>query len=112
MDISEIKEFEQQVGTLKLSQAIRIGAKLRPQCFMYGKDSGGSCAIVAGAEGAGVPYDSIFTTGGAWTALYRLGIVSEGYDNNEFAAQIIYKQDHDHLSREQIADWVETEYGL
>lgn len=54
MDESVVKEFEQQqVGKLKLSQAIRIGAALRP----YAKGDvremwrqGRSCALLAAYE--------------------------------------------------------------
>ena len=49
MDMSEVTAFE--VGVIKLSQAIRIGAKLRPQCVGGMFVDGGSCAIGAAYEG-------------------------------------------------------------
>jgi hypothetical protein len=50
MDESEVLRFEQQKQITKLSQAIREGAKLRPQCTKYFFGGGGSCAFGAAYE--------------------------------------------------------------
>src|ERR1700741_3225132 len=51
MDESIVKHLEQpQVGTLKLSEAMRIGARLRPQCSGYLFNNGASCALGAAYE--------------------------------------------------------------
>lgn len=48
MDESIVKVFEEQrVGKLKLSQALRIGAALRPKCLGYMFHEGASCALGA-----------------------------------------------------------------
>lgn len=50
-DESVIKQFEQAQQITKLSQAIRIGAKLRPQCRDgFFTDSHGTCALGAAYE--------------------------------------------------------------
>jgi hypothetical protein len=55
MDLSEIKKFEQaEVGTLKLSDAIRVGAPMHQQgTFYYDREAGTTCAMGAAAFGAG-----------------------------------------------------------
>ena len=53
MDESEVLKFEQQQRITKLSQAIRIGARLRPQSLCGYFDAGRSCAI-------GAAYEAIF----------------------------------------------------
>jgi hypothetical protein len=53
MDLAEVKKFEQQqqkVPITKLSQAIRIGAKIRPQCRGSYFSEGRSCALGAAME--------------------------------------------------------------
>ena len=59
MDQSEILKFEQQQQITKLSQAIRIGAKLRPQTHLW-SDGVGSCALTAAAEATGYDYGDGF----------------------------------------------------
>lgn len=58
LDHSEVLKFEQQQQITKVSQAIRIGAKIRPQCRGTFFRDGGSCAMGAMAEAMGVPYGS------------------------------------------------------
>ena len=53
MDESVVRVFEEQkVGKLKLSEAMRIGAKIRPQCLHVLYDGVSSCALGAIYEGA------------------------------------------------------------
>jgi hypothetical protein len=54
MDQSVIEHFEQQKQITKLSEAIRAGAKLRPQCSGSYQFDGKSCAYGAAAEVLGV----------------------------------------------------------
>lgn len=59
MDQSEVLRFEQQeqiTKITKLSQAIRIGASLRPQCIGFLFRHGESCALGAAWEGIGEKY--------------------------------------------------------
>lgn len=54
MDMSELDKFEQKVGVLKLSEAIRIGAKLRLKAMrMYCDYMGATCALGAAAHARG-----------------------------------------------------------
>ena len=63
MDESVVKHLEQQQIT-KLSQAIREGAKLRPQCTGFTFRDGRSCALGAAYEAAfGYPTDDIYFSG-------------------------------------------------
>ena len=102
---TEVKPVEQQVGKLKLSEAIRRGCKLsRPNdgtCFYHG----GTCAI-------GAAYEALF--GNDFEESHKYGGISDRVrDYYEIS-------EHDWLSlginlrflsgetREQIADWLES----
>ncbi len=94
---------------MKLSEAIRAGAKLRPQCIGLFFKEGCSCAAGAALEATGTPYLEYNK---------RSKLVAQSY--HEFYAtflsrfpgisigEIICKNDSAGLSRESIADWVET----
>jgi hypothetical protein len=90
---------QHKVGTLKLSEAIRIGAKLRPQCRGNYFEDGKSCVLGAAWEGAGfddeAPYDYMYQV------LWKFGI-------NRLASLIASKNDAGE-SRESIADWLESQ---
>src|SRR5258706_3257598 len=49
-------EVQQTVGKMRLSGAIRIGARIRPQCEGSFFEDGRSCAMGAAMEGSGLPY--------------------------------------------------------
>lgn len=55
MDLSEVEKFEEaKVVTIKLSEAMRIGAKMHPQGMSYfDREEGTTCALGAAAFGAG-----------------------------------------------------------
>ncbi len=53
MDLSEIEKFEAPAKVLKLSEAIRIGARMRPQARHGLFDGVGTCAMGAAAEALG-----------------------------------------------------------
>lgn len=102
MDESIVKHFEQgQVGKMKLSAAIRLGAKLRPQGFGGGfarDGTGTSCALQAGAEavtGRLIP--------GVMGCSEALGI------DDSMAFKIYIMNDVKYMSREQIADELERQ---
>ena len=105
---TEVKPAEQQVGKLKLSDAIRIGAKIRPQCFGYLFKNGGSCALGAAFEGLygyPLPEGSGFDTalmdkGGEW--FYFIHPSYEIFD------EIVRRNDQYGQTREQIADYLES----
>ncbi len=86
----------------KLSQAIREGAKLRPQCkSRYFSDYGESCALGAAAEAIYGANRMTFKT----EQIDSLGALVPSHD---FISQIIGKNDCG-WSRERIADWLESQ---
>src|SRR5258706_314082 len=89
-------EVQQKVGRPRLSEAIRMGAKLRPQCFNSFWMDGGSCAMGAAYEAVGVPYGADVGDSGAkhFTYFWGRGAV----------ADIFHRNDGLHQSREEIAD--------
>lgn len=104
MDESVIRELEKSAkrAGMKLSAAIRIGAKLRPQCTGVHFDGrGNSCAIGAAYEGRfgrqenpphWISWKQAFAAGIPTTDLYKK--IGERNDNG--------------WTREQIADWLES----
>lgn len=103
MFVDEKAKGEVQVpklGTLKLSEAIRIGAKKRQQTvglFFY---EGKSCALGAAMEGSGSKYREGWNP---WDLVEtRFGI------NYSFSAKISAMNDRGE-SRESIADWLESQ---
>lgn len=101
MDESVVKHLEQPTKTLKLSEAIRIGARMRPQCAGDFFLNGGSCALGAALEAFGIdPKDAKgFHYGNACDILG----ITEG-----LAEHIAIRNDLRHWSRESIADWLES----
>lgn len=98
MDESIVKHLQPQVGTLRLSEAIRRGAKIRPQCKHYYEYKGASCALGAAAEavwgdrGAGWPERFID----------EFGITLELF-------HLIGAKNDSGMTREQVADWLESQ---
>jgi hypothetical protein len=95
-----VETTEAPAKTLKLSEAIRIGARRKPQCFNCFFNGVGTCAMGAAAEARG------------WTPGYGnpytyLPEVRNSKTN--LGGQISSKNDHQSLSREQIADWLESQ---
>jgi len=95
---------EAPVRTLKLSEAMRIGARLRPKCRLKMFHEGASCALGAAWEGMGFdPNEDPGTHSSFRDIGERLGI-SEG-----LARTITGKNDSECMTREQIADWLEAQ---
>lgn len=93
---------EPQVKPMKLSEAIREGAKLRPQYF--GADyfgNGGSCAL-------GAAYEAV--TGHGHYYADDAPTIEDLFPSLtvELEMEIWDKNDQECLSREQIADWLEA----
>lgn len=88
-----------QVGKLKLSAAIRIGAKKRPQCNGHFFAEGGSCAIGAALEAltglSNFEDDRVPSPETAWPEMRHLS--GKVYDMNDGG-----------FTREEIADWLES----
>lgn len=102
MDESVVKHLEQTVGTLKLSEAIRIGARMRPRGtgFLFAK--GLSCALGAAWEGLGNEPLNVTDPGyeGIYQELYRR-------HGKDMCRQVLRMNDQG-WTREAIADWLES----
>jgi len=107
MNEADVKYLEQPAKTLKLSEAIRIGAKMRPQGRLAMFSDGKSCAFGAAYEGIGGNYREgmhLFETpsdffGSVWRA---------GVDGKYLADEILRRNDDRRETRESIADWLES----
>lgn len=106
---------------MKLSDAIREGAKLRPQCFSQTYfHEGCSCALGAALEAVGFSYGDmgrirstvlgdlfpILLSHRDEHGLYDCPIAGCPYKQSPFSV-IAHLNDHHRWTREQIADWVE-----
>lgn len=103
MDIGDIKYLEVPAKVTKLSEAIRIGAKIRPQGFTDLFADGKSCALGAAYEGAT----------GSMCANYEYGkitkqfpVIGNGSSLNSLGEKIYRMNDYQRKTREQIADWL------
>lgn len=102
MDMTEIERFEQQTKRLKLSDAMRIGAKIRPQAKGEYFVDGGSCAIGAAMEAyTGRP----IADGAACSAV---SVAIGGRINAHITDEIAIRNDRGE-SRESIANWLESQ---
>ena len=97
MDLSEVSKFETRIGVIKLSQAIREGAKMGHQCHDALTDyRGGTCAL-----------------GAALTALdvwprHPMTFLAEYFGVGPTTLQRVVKlNDKARMSREAIANWLE-----
>ena len=98
-EAGEAEVTEAPAKVMKLSKAIRIGARIRPQGFGAYFHVGRSCALGAAFEGMkGRPANSIGRL--IWD---ELGISPRLHD------RIVDLNDAQHWTREQIADWLEAE---
>ncbi len=109
MDESVIQYFEkpEQKTKLRLSDAIRIGARLRPQCVGRLYRYGGSCVIGAAFEGAGWKAEAekyeAKEGSSPWHWLEeRFGVPHAIVD------RIWRRNDLCDESRESIADWLQS----
>ena len=97
---------------MKLSEAMREGAKLRPQGFgshfpgyhKHGEEGCTSCALGAAMEAAGIGPDAWH----AWPAgQYTLAeTFPHGYDY-DIVGRVLDMNDKERKTREEIADWLE-----
>lgn len=104
MDLSETKQFDLAVRPLKLSEAMRIGAKIRPQCAGAWFVKDGSCAIGAVWEATYGTTDTGFRLVGC--------VISREYGISDYFLGEIIRRNDSGQSRESIADWLEREYNL
>lgn len=97
-----------KVGTLKLSAAIREGAKLRKQVRGAPFEHGGSCAIGAAAEALGMQYSSFPAV---WTidAVAFIRQRLQQHIPHEVFERVYTMNDGEEQTREQVADWLESQ---
>lgn len=97
---------------MKLSEAMRLGAMLKPQTFGWFTDAaGGTCAMGAATDAAGGHCLQ------EWSAVLRVSVatcpacgvtVRTGRGTYAGGALIVHLNDNHRWTRERIADWVET----
>lgn len=101
MDESIVKHLDAPPKVLKLSAAIRLGAKIRPQCFgTLFSFGGGSCAMGAAAEALGRQEDLQGASLEKWEEVFGLPRL--------ILLKAVEWNDADHMSREAIADRLEA----
>ncbi len=103
---------------MKLSEAIRLGAMMKPQGtgYLHSLDGLKSCALGAACDAVGIPISKYFDQHiEAFSAATRRwpfmnwAFVHPVTETPKAVAQIIWDlNDHHHWTRERIADWVST----
>lgn len=102
MDMTEVVRFDQQVGKLKLSEAIRIGAKRGAQCKGALHIDGMSCALGA----ADLVVGDVF---GEFSHLYDKETCHPVWGiHTTIFGTVTTLNDDCGWTREQIADWLES----
>lgn len=96
---------------MRLSEAIRLGAMLRPQGRVAAISEHGSCAIGAACEAIGAKQG--VTLAWARTQFPILNVRCDvprevEFKNPEMLRAIWFLNDYCNWTRERIADWVET----
>ena len=98
---------------MRLYEAIRRGAAMRPQIKVYPFSNGGSCAIGAAWEGSGhsanAGLDDAYHAIPGVEVLVSLG--ASGFGPHRLITALWTLNDVHDWSREQIADWLETDYS-
>jgi hypothetical protein len=103
---------------MRLSEAIRLGAMLKPQGYGLLVGADGSCALGAAADACG-QLDEVRRTYGFSKAYEFLNeafpVLSATEDcpgkphlRGRVTSIIVYLNDHQRWTREAIADWIET----
>lgn len=106
---------------LRLSEAIRLGAMLRPQGFGHLFSHGKSCALGAAKEAIGMKGKRAKAgEGNGWQGFdfyaywpwlrsrVRHPVTEYGFTEENAFWVVMHLNDHLHWSRERIADWVES----
>lgn len=100
---------------MTLSEAIRLGALLKPQRVLDFESDDASCALRAAADAVGltgypIPYTELwrkFDVLHKWAACPVDGCWSVVYVDAPIAHVIMHLNDQHEWTRERIADWVE-----
>lgn len=106
--------------TLRFSEAMRLGAMMRPQAFfkLHDTDTGGSCALGAVADALGALQasenaytpDKNFKIPAHWKAIGRHTLCPhcDQHVGTQIDHVIIHLNNDVRWTRERIADWIET----
>lgn len=105
---------------MELSEAIRVGAKLRPRQAFYEwfDKSGGSCVLGAAMEAVGVArFPDTYAYHGkcpdSWKWTTREGQCPACEEERDQIQSLLRHLNNDHRwTRERIADWVESEEAI
>lgn len=100
MDLSEVKKLEEKQQLHELAEAIRRGAKMKPQCRLSLFHDGHSCAIGAAMDGSGAQTDFALET--------LFPVLNNTFKFEKLMRRIVNLNDHFGWSRERIADWIDT----
>lgn len=99
---------------MKLSEAIRLGAMLKPQGYGDASSSAlapATCAMGAAAQAVGNEVDSYQLFYKEWPFTYKLCVACPASDIDRtqcVLSQVHRLNDHYRWTRERIADWVAT----
>lgn len=104
------------MNKMTLSEAIRLGAMMKPQAFNSGSD-GGSCALRAAHDALGL--SSVMTVSGyavinyselahRYPMLHTVSVCPHcGFDDTTVSL-VWHLNDQHHWTRERIADWIDS----
>ena len=100
---------------MKISDAIRLGSMLGPQCFGVLEEFGGTCALGAAYRAAGIQFsgENVFNPDQVYGTFPLLNAVSPACPECEQGQAtvgicIAHLNDRHVWTRERIADWVGT----
>lgn len=107
--LKEILKATEQGGQMRLSEAIRIGAMLKPQCFGNWFIDGGSCGLGAALDGSGFTLSRYDDFKAEFPILVMGNIDCPACERTALYIydSIAHLNDDHHWTRGQIADFVE-----
>lgn len=105
MDIGDLKYLAVPAKITKLSEAIRIGSKIRPQCYGYLFKDGASCALGAAWEGLGNDPVEGGPKNPAYNAVYNALYARFGSD----VCYTVESRNDAGASREAVAHYLESQ---
>lgn len=97
---------------MRLSEAIRLGAMLKPQAFDFGKP-GSLCALEGAAIAIGKRKHQWASLDDDWPwicAITNVACPACGLKDDCVETAIAHLNDSHHWTREQIADWLERTF--
>lgn len=97
---------------MRLSEAIRLGATMRPQAFGVAMFNGRSCAMGAASEALGITIEDFLDWPADIRATFRLLRKCPVCQIEESMCAVAHVNDVHRWTREQIADWVELHEPL